>query len=100
MEAPDTDQDANPFTSRGNTPSFAHCIWEALKDRPDGLGAQDIANVMQKQGLRDMSHLKSAASQVLASTACRAALLQIVIIQCVVWKQYIAVIHEELHSLV
>lgn len=60
----DSDQAVNPFTSRGSTPSFAHCIWEALKGRSDGLSVQDIANVMQEQNLRDMSNLKNPAGQV------------------------------------
>ena len=64
MQEAETDQAVNPFVSRTSTPSFAHCIWEALKDRPEGLGVQDIAAVMHTQNLRDTSHLKSAAGQV------------------------------------
>lgn len=64
MQEAETDQAVNPFVSRTSTPSFAHCIWEALKNRPEGLGVQDIVAVMHKQNLRDMSHLKSAAGQV------------------------------------
>ena len=69
MQQADSDQAVNPFTSRGSTPSFAHCIWEALKGRSDGLSVQDIADVMQEQNLRDMSNLKNPSGQVVQQAA-------------------------------
>ena len=62
------DQLSNPFASRTSVPTFAQCIWDVLRDYPDGLSVAQILDQVQSRGLRDLSGLKKPTGQV-ANTA-------------------------------
>ncbi|DBB13720.1 TPA: hypothetical protein ACH3X3_000731 [Trebouxia sp. C0006] len=61
---PAADQLLNPFKSRTSVPTYPQCIWDILKDHPDGMTIADILQQLQGEGRRDLSGLKKPNGQV------------------------------------
>ena len=61
---PAADQLLNPFKSRTSVPTFSQCIWDILKDHPNGRTIADILQQLQGEGRRDLSGLKKPNGQV------------------------------------
>lgn len=60
------DQEAvNPFLlSRTGVPTLAQCIWDVLKDNPEGLSIASIVEELQQRGLNDFSGVSHPHGQV------------------------------------